>query len=261
MSTHRIAPIPAGFDSPFAYSSLSHVLTLWQCDRSEVEKSHRTLIGDYQFVGDDDSVLVAVSYQSYLADYGRAALISHELELGAVVLPPGVEPPTLEDFLSGADQRGIAGIWPSAVYCDCDPAIAAGRAIYGEPKFAADFEIDVPAPNAPGDAWHVSAAAEDRTCELELELEGKPVERPGQPIVNYGKRDSGEVVSSRWDIFLGGRWWGEQASASARFSEAVARSASQRHAELMSARCVQVREHRSPVVAQRSRPFYPQTAL
>lgn len=256
MRHHRIAEIPDGFDSPFAYSSLSHVLSLWLCDADKVEASQRLALDDFSLVRNQSQALVAVSYQSYLADYGRASLISHELEIGPVVVPPGVEPPTMEDFLSGADQRGLAGIWPSAVYCDCEPAIAAGRAIYGEPKFPADFNIDVPAPNAEGSQWQVSATSENSRCDLVLELAGSPTSRPGQPIINYGRRESGEVVSSRWDIFLGGRWWDQDSLSVAQWAETLAEGGRARHPELSDGQCVQVREHRSPVVAQRSRPFF-----
>lgn len=228
------------------------------CDA--IEDAQRGLIGDFQFVGDVDTALVSVSYQSYLADYGRAALISHELEVGPIVAPPGVELPTVADFLSGADQRSSVGVWPAAVYCDCAPAIAAGRAIYGEPKFESEFTIDVPAPNAPGSRWSVAARADDRTCELTLTLDGTPIEHVGQPIVNYGRRETGEVVSSRWDIFVGSHWWSDASVDVADWAETLTGGSNQRHRELVEARCVQVREHRSPVVAQRSRPFYPTAA-
>lgn len=100
-----------------------------------------------------DKAVVLLNFQRYTAHYNNALGITNEVEFNVIAYPgnrsPGVPYMSLETFLNGKDQTKTLGHLRLHVAADNAIAVKAGREVFGEPKFLANFNYDVPTLNSP----------------------------------------------------------------------------------------------------------------
>jgi hypothetical protein len=164
-------PIPPGLTTPFYYSSLSNVVVHYLVKKERVLPFFKGKFKDSGLEPAEFNGMASVSYnfQVYTGFfsagvdalpedwYSSATNATQELELNIVAYPKGrgqdVPEITFDQWLMGVDQTKLLGNHRIAVPCDNPRAITAGEEMFGEPKFATTFLVNLPSPNpcrAPG---------------------------------------------------------------------------------------------------------------
>ena len=99
-----------------------------------------------------DRAVILLNFQRYTAHYDNSLGTTNEVEFNLLVFPanrsPGVPKMALWEYLHGRDQTKTVGHLRLHVAADNKVAVAAGRAVFGEPKFYGVFNYKVPALNA-----------------------------------------------------------------------------------------------------------------
>ncbi len=136
---------------PFYYASISSFWIYFAIDIKTLKPYLKdTGLKPVDF---DGKGLVNLNFQNYTAHNGNSLAQTNELEFNIVSYPEvrADEVPRFaaECFLKGEDQTKIMGHYRVHVPCDNKFAVAAGKALYGENKFFAAFDYEVPSLNLP----------------------------------------------------------------------------------------------------------------
>lgn len=157
---------------------------------------------------------VSFNYQLYFAQFAQVAGITQEIELNVVAFPTAEASRTpqlsYKEYAAGLDQSRRTGFSRINVLCDSDMAIAAGKALFNEPKTKAAFAYTLPVPNATAggpeaaDRWKVSSgktgatpnggefAPDDRYFTFTADLHGlRGLPVSSAPFTEYGTRKHG----------------------------------------------------------------------
>jgi hypothetical protein len=197
---------------PFYYGTLNSFYVYYPVAREEALQS-LALEGFTPYRFADGSYVVAINFESYTAQGGAALETVNEVEFNLIAVPTawaGRAPRlSLQEFLQGQDQTKTIGHLRLHVPCDNPFAIAAGKALYTEPKFLAAFQYLMPALNLPVQhAWSITCAEPAgpngpgaTIFQLEADLRGAP-HWPGNPspLVEFGTVE-GRPVMNYWTLF------------------------------------------------------------
>ena len=110
---------------------------------------------------------------------------------------------TAQEFLAGQDQTKSIGGYRIHVPCDAPGAINAGRGLYGEPKYLAQFQYTTPTLNDPSVVtWSYSvfqdAGGKPGTLvySIDADLQGLAVRQQNpSPLVEYGVVEHGGAAT------------------------------------------------------------------
>jgi hypothetical protein len=199
--------------TPFYYGSLSALWVYYQVD-PEILEPYLEGTGFAAALFDGKAV-VDLNFQSYTAHGGQILETCNEVEFNALVYPTSLADClpeiTFAEFLAGVDQSKTFGHLRLHVPADNAFAVAAGKALFGEPKFLASFTTSVPALNdPPAKVWNYScqdpvdpnsatspASIYNLVTDLQY-LAATPAN--SSPLVEYGVLD-GRPIGSHWDIY------------------------------------------------------------
>jgi len=223
----KIPDIPKGFTMPFYYSSLTNIDVFYLVP---IERARKFLNDPALEVADFHGfAIVSYNFQLYTGQFSAGvdtpvdkwptsgASITQELELCIVVHPKWGKPEvSFEQFVLGDEQTKILGNHRVFVPCDSDIAIAAGKTLFGEPKFKTTFKMNLPSLNPVRDdtspyepEWvkkHWGFQVNDPSdpnkfifrCHADLSnldhVPGNP-----SPITEYGSFDN-KLIACRWNI-------------------------------------------------------------
>jgi hypothetical protein len=202
----KFPPPNPDYGMPFYYASLMTFWVYYQVDL-DVLRPHT---GDaYVAANIGGTGLVVVNPQLYTSSFNNGQELTTETEFNIVVHPVsgGDRAPAkmaLADYLIGADQTKLLGNLRLHVACDDPIAVAAGRAVFGEPKFLTTFVYNVPSVNAAGQvtwSWKCNDPNQKDQFIFDLELAAlNGVAQPANPspITGYTYLD-GRPVGSRWN--------------------------------------------------------------
>ena len=214
--------VTAPLHMPFYYASLSNLWVFFPVSPKALapyfaQSPYLKGFAPYLFGG---KALMNVNFQNYTGHGGMMLETVNEVELNILSYPTArvLDVPMgmkLEDYLRGEDQTKTIGNLRLHVPADNSFAVAAGIALFGEPKFLASFDYEQPAPNNPGQkTWAVTCfdcnPAPDPTdkkacrahtvftllvdtCNLDGYLSN------GSPQVEYGVLD-GRPIGSNWSM-------------------------------------------------------------
>jgi hypothetical protein len=222
-------PLPQGFNEPFWYASLQSFWMYWQADADAVtaifdglgtEDRLRPAIFDFGAAG--EGALLSLDLQRYTGHGTSYLETTLEVEFNLYAYPtsriPEVPALTLDQFLLGEDQTRSIGGYRQHVPCSNPNAIAAGKGLFGEPKYLAVFDYNVPSINDPTvTTWDYSVYQAEGTDPYNptqgplmwsFTADVSPFTAvPGNqsPLVEYGvlKDQNGEprVVANSWDFY------------------------------------------------------------
>ncbi len=218
----EVGPIDAGM--PFYYASFVGIWVYWLTDLSNVEPHfHRGAFKPYVFTDEHncEKALVVINFQTYTSHAGTALGTVNEVEFNICCFPTvdaGRIPKDLSvnDFLMGVDQTKRVGLLRIHVPADNTIAIAAGRGFFGEPKFFAQFDYEIPCLNLPGrKKWRVAVydqdavlggdeAPDDKHLIFKLkvpEIDAYPEWANTSPLALYTYVD-GKPNGSHWQMLL-----------------------------------------------------------
>lgn len=160
-ATGVMPKLPKEFSSfPFYYASLQCQWLYWYTTIEAAEPFvqgtglcvARFPVMNAEGVEEDRAVLV-LNFQRYTSHYNNGLGTTNEVEFNLLAYPsnrsPGVPKMPLWEYLYGNDQTSTIGHLRLHVAADNKVAVAAGRAVFGEPKFYGVFNYDVPSLNAP----------------------------------------------------------------------------------------------------------------
>jgi hypothetical protein len=111
---------------------------------------------------------------------------------------------SLNEYLSGGDQTKLIGNLRLHVACDDPIAVAAGREVFGEPKFITTFDYNIPGVNvASQQTWHWRCNDPQDKSLFIFDLEMQQLTAPAtwvnpSPITGYTYL-VGRGVGSRWN--------------------------------------------------------------
>jgi hypothetical protein len=208
-----LPPIPAGFNMPFYYHSLTDCELFFRADPKIFAPY---LEGTGLAVALFDGLGAAsFNFQNYTAQFANFDSVVLEIECNILAYPVSrqrdVPQLTLAEFLSGQDQTKLIGNHHFAVACTNANAVEAGIKLFGEPKFLANINPNTPSPNSPGvDTWGWVCSDYDASnpgnqtpliFSTTLDVRGlTPVLNSASPITEYGRAE-GKLIAARWNIF------------------------------------------------------------
>lgn len=230
-SSKLFPPTPTGYHSPWWYASLQSFWLYYLVDpdvlRSRLPTGLRP--GDelevalFDAGGGRQTGLASIDLQRYTGHGPTYLESTTEVEFNFYVYPKFREPDvplvTVEEYLCALDQTKTIGGYRLHVPCDDPDAIAAGKGLYGEPKFLAQFDYTVPSVNdtswPPATAWRYDvyqAVGQQKPPDaplifgLECDLGGAPsAPASPSPLIEYGvlEGDDGvsRVVANFWDFY------------------------------------------------------------
>jgi hypothetical protein len=204
---NQLPPIPKGFGLPFYYATLFNIEVAFLVDRKKVlpylDKTG-LIAADF-----DGKAIVSFNFQNYTGQFPNGASTTQEIELNIVAYPESQKSTvafvTAKEYLRGEEQTKLMGHKRVWVPCDADPAIAAGKVLFGEPKFKTTFTINLPSLNAPDvNTWTVTC--NDPVNEKEsifscvADITGLTPEMAAfSPITEYGQFEN-KLIGCRWNI-------------------------------------------------------------
>lgn len=199
-------PITAPIYLPFYYGTISSFWIHFQVD-PEVVRPYLTNTGLKPAVF-DGMALVNLNFQNYTAHNGNSLAQTDELEFNIIAYPAkdgnSIPQFSAECFLMGEDQTKIYGNYRVHVPCDNRFAIAAGKALYGENKFYAGFNYQVPSPNLPtAKTWQYSIKDSNSldivSVNADIQNLTPNIANPAA-IINYSMLDS-RLIGSRRNLW------------------------------------------------------------
>ncbi|MGI9319108.1 MAG: hypothetical protein ACR2QW_17405 [bacterium] len=152
--------LPDVYDTfPFMYASLQCQWMYWYTTIEAAEpfvKGTGLCVAQFPVdVGKDKiepRAVILLNFQRYTAHYDNSLGTVNEVEFNLLAYPanrsPGVPEMKLWEYLHGRDQTKTVGHLRLHVAADNEVAVAAGREVFGEPKFYGVFNYKVPALNA-----------------------------------------------------------------------------------------------------------------
>jgi hypothetical protein len=154
--SHIMPPIPEGLAMPFWYASLQTHWIYVPIDLALARKAlSRTACEPYAFVDRDGETAVAViNFQRYTNTGNNYLGTTDEVELNILAYPRSAKGRvatrmTLAQYAYGEDYQKVIGPFRLHVPATNPNAVSAGRALFGEPKFVAFFDTEVPSLNSP----------------------------------------------------------------------------------------------------------------
>jgi hypothetical protein len=219
-------PLPKGFQEPFWYASLQSFWLYYRVDpeliREKVPRDSGLEVALFDFGDGDPSGLVSIDLQRYTGHLTQILVTTDEVEVNAYAYPKAREPdvPLMpwQDYLQGVDQTKSIGGYRLHVPCDNQVAVLAGQGLYGEPKYLAVFECNVPAPNGPQTTSWEYHVFQDLGSPPDPSKPHTPVKGPliyslkgdvedmlpapasPSPLIEYGIVE-GRLVANFWDFF------------------------------------------------------------
>ncbi|GGZ46773.1 hypothetical protein GCM10010387_46540 [Streptomyces inusitatus] len=183
-----LPPVTAPYLLPFHYGALHNIGVDHLVDPAPVRALLAERHPDLSAADFDGRACVTLNYQLYFAQYPNGAAVIQEIEYSVVAYPAAsagrLARLSYGQYARGYDQTKLLGIARLHVLCDSALAIAAGTALYGEPKYPAWFEVTMPSLNGPGgDAW-------DIVCK-EAVLAGDGIERRERPLISLSAELAG----------------------------------------------------------------------
>jgi hypothetical protein len=226
--------LPDGFEEPFWYASLQSFWLYYRVDSEllrerlpELPEHEGLEVARFDFGDGDLSGLASLDLQRYTGMGPSYLETANEVEFNFYAYPkqrvPDVPLMTWQDYISGVEQTKTIGGYRLHVPCDNAIAVAAGKGLYGEPKYQAVFETSVPSLNGgPGNAWSYSVY-QDLGPPTPPPNPHTPVKGPliyslaadlgagagtptsPSPLIEYGvvtpTGGSARVVANFWDFF------------------------------------------------------------
>ena len=173
----------------------------------------------------DGKALINLNFERYAGFGSNYSTYVDEVEFNVVVYPrirAGNEPDIgVAGYLNGQDQSKTYGNYRINVPCDSAVAVAAGSSKYGEVKFVAGFDFNVPDVNDPGvDMWWIRCFANNKTqqaitnananrktklphspyifdLQVNTNLAGPSTYSPFSPVPAYANLNGKMITSSR----------------------------------------------------------------
>lgn len=225
-----LPPTPQGYQSPWYYASLQSFWLYYLVDPAvmstrlaKVHAANELEVALFD-VGNQKFALASLDLQRYTGQGPDYLESTTELEFNIYVYPKVREPDVpeidLDHYLQGWEQTKTIGGYRLHVPCDDENAVKAGRGLYGEPKYLAVLDYNVPSVNGPPypptTTWTYSVYTDkndanppvkgDLCFELVCDLTGAP-SAPGDasPLIEYGavKDDTGtmRLIANFWDFY------------------------------------------------------------
>ena len=221
------APVPEGFLTPFWYGSLQSCWLYYRIEPHvlrgrlpDLPNGDRLEVALFDFGGGQLAGLASLDLQRYTGQASQFLETANEVEFNFYVYPetrlPAVPLMSWQQYLLGVDQTKTIGGYRLHVPCDNPNAVAAGKGLYGEPKYLAVFDCTVPSLNAPpSNRWTYQVyqdAGKPGTpvrgaliYGLEYDLTGAPsVPGSPSPLIEYGVVAPGgvqRVVANYWEFY------------------------------------------------------------
>jgi len=221
---------PNDYQSPWYYASLQSFWLYYLVDPAVLSTRLATLPAADELevalfdVGNEKSALVSLDLQRYTGQGPNFLESTHEVEFNVYVYPkvrePDVPEITLDNYLLGWEQTKTIGGYRLHVPCDDINAVNAGKGLYGEPKYLAFFDYNVPSVNGPpyppGTRWRYDVYQDLGNASppvqgqlvfgIECELAGAPSAPANQsPLIEYGAVDDGtgapRLIANFWDFY------------------------------------------------------------
>ncbi len=204
---NQLPPIPAGFGLPFYYATLFNIEVAFLVDRSKVLpylENTGLIAADFE-----GKAIVSFNFQNYTGQFPGGASTTQEIELNIVSYPESQQNSvafvSAKEYLRGEEQTKLMGhkrVWGP---CDADVAIAAGKTLFGEPKFKTSFKTNFPSLNAPGvNTWEFTCNDPKNSTKAifscHADVAGLVPEMSAfSPVTEYGHFD-GKLIGCRWNI-------------------------------------------------------------
>lgn len=228
-SNPDLPTIPYPFTLPFYYSSLTNAGVFYLVPLDRVEPFLKgTGLSPAVF---DGKALVSFNFQLYTGQFASGidvppekwsscgAGITQELELNIVSYPSHrasmIAPISYREFIQDGDQTKIYGNHRVWVPADADVAIAAGKTLFGEPKFKTTFKVNLASPNPVRDdtpdyqpqwvetwGFRVDDPNDSNTAIFTCLINTAgltPIPGNFSPITEYGTHDD-KLIGCRWNI-------------------------------------------------------------
>jgi Acetoacetate decarboxylase (ADC) len=212
-----LPPVPQGFTEPFWYGSLQSFWLYYLADPEAVARRlpHGLEVALFEVDG-ERRALASLDFQAYTGHGPGFLEYVHEVEFNVYAYPsarnPGVPMLTWEEFLAGQDQTKSVGGYRLHVPCDNPNAIRAGKALYGEPKYLAQFTYSMPTLNDPSVVtWDYSVFQDDAgkpgtlVYSVEADLRGlTPLAANPSPLTEYGTLEHDgrlHVIANQWSFY------------------------------------------------------------
>ena len=208
---------PSDYQSPWYYASLQSFWLYYLVDPGVLGTRLATLPAADQLevalfdVGNERSALVSLDLQRYTGQGPTYLESTHEVDVPQI---------SLDEYLRGWEQTKTIGGYRLHVPCDDINAVNAGKGLYGEPKYLAYFDYEVPSVNGPpyppGTRWRYDVYQDVGNASppvqgplvfgIECELAGAPSAPANQsPLIEYGavKDVTGapRLVANFWDFY------------------------------------------------------------
>ena len=173
----------------------------------------------------DGKALINLNFERYAGFGSSYSSYVDEVEFNVVVYPrfrAGTEPKLgVAGYLNGHDQSKTYGNYRINVPCDSAVAVKAGSSKYGEVKFVAGFDFNVPDVNDPGvDMWWIRCFADNKAqqaitsananrktplphtpyifdLQVNTNLAGPSLYSPFSPVPAYANLNGKMITSSR----------------------------------------------------------------
>jgi hypothetical protein len=172
----------------------------------------------------DGNALVNLNFERYAGFGSNYSSYVNEVEFNVVAYPSfkaSVRPQLgVADYLNGEDQSKTYGNYRINVPCDSEVAVKAGSSKYGEVKFVAGFQFNVPDVNDPAvDSWWIRCFANTKAqqaistaisngevkshipyifdLQVNTNLAGSSSYSPFSPVPAYANLNGKMITSSR----------------------------------------------------------------
>src|SRR5579871_2361224 len=231
-------PLPQDIQEPWWYASLQSFWLYWRVDPKLLQQKLPPLpegegveVALFEFDDGERGGLVSLDLQRYTGAGPTYQETTEEVEFNIYVYPQArageVPLMSFRDFLRGGEQTKTIGGWRLHVPCDDAVAVAAGKGLYGEPKYLAVFDYNVPSLNGPPypplRSWTYSvyqdlapppdpptaphtAKQGPLIFKVECDLGGAlPVHASPSPLIEYGSlpdtAGGQRLVANFWDFY------------------------------------------------------------
>lgn len=209
---------------PFFYASLSLIWTYYWVDEKIAApflKDTRLKPARFSDPEAKGKTLISLNFQNYGSLLGMMVGTCNEIEFNIHAYPAKSEREvpviSLVDYLRGQEQTKLIGEFRLHVPADNQVAVEAGIGVFGERKFLANFNYNVPSLNGPDvTSWDYSVMDNTQGKNLIYELKtdfsgiqsapgnGSPITLysmlPGGPNRPPGGKDM-DLIGSRWNMF------------------------------------------------------------
>lgn len=223
-----IPQCPPGLSVPYFYASLSSFMLFFKIEAAAAGPNFKeTGLKPARFSWnpndepDDKYALATVEFQNYAGHLGMMIGTVNEVEFNVIAYPVSKKAAapvlSLQDYVQGDDSTKILGGFRLHVPADNPFAVAAGQALYNEPKFQTTFNYKVPTLNLPQQkTWHYivndpaysspnPAPEKDRIFTVEADVQSfEPVPANPSPFTLYSMFLQGKkkrLFGCIWNIF------------------------------------------------------------